>query len=264
MSHRLPRRRLDRGGAGPEGEPVAVGELGHVADADVGQHAGGHDRPDTRQFHQDRAAVGDHHLQLLRQGPDALLDRDQVAELLGREATAGLPDQVSGRTEARIALACRAVMSSFACPGVSSARSRWRRLAVWVRAGRAPRGGRPASAAPLARGRAPARGVLWRGPRRPRPSARRGRRSSGRARCQATEPGQRTWRARRPPARHRIRGIAGFVGGEPTRRQHPLVVVDDLDRGRQLVRVDPDDDSLHVLPRAGPVNGWDGEVLALR
>jgi hypothetical protein len=47
------------------------------------------------------------------------------------------------------------------------------------------------------------------------------------------------------------RGIADTVGGEPTRAQQPLVVVDDLDRRRQLVGIDPDDDMLddlcHVL-----------------
>lgn len=47
------------------------------------------------------------------------------------------------------------------------------------------------------------------------------------------------------------RGVAGTVGGEPARPKHLLVLVDDLDRGRQLVGIDPDDDLLcslnHVL-----------------
>ena len=34
---------------------------------------------------------------------------------------------------------------------------------------------------------------------------------------------------------------------EPTRAQPLLVSVDDLDGGRQLVRIDPDDDVFHVL-----------------
>lgn len=36
------------------------------------------------------------------------------------------------------------------------------------------------------------------------------------------------------------------VGGEPPRRQHLLVVVNDLDRDRQLVGIDPDNDLLHA------------------
>jgi hypothetical protein len=43
---------------------------------------------------------------------------------------------------------------------------------------------------------------------------------------------------------HRL--VAGLVSGEPARTQHPLVAVDNLDRGRQLVGIDPDDDLLHV------------------
>jgi len=43
------------------------------------------------------------------------------------------------------------------------------------------------------------------------------------------------------------RGVAGLIGGEPTRAQPLLVVIDDLDGGRQLVGIDPDDDVFHVL-----------------
>ena len=46
----------------------------------------------------------------------------------------------------------------------------------------------------------------------------------------------------RPGLRVRAhRGVAGAVGGEPARPEHLLVLVDDLDRGRQLVGIDPDD-----------------------
>ena len=38
---------------------------------------------------------------------------------------------------------------------------------------------------------------------------------------------------------------AGLVGGEPAGTQEVLSLVDDLDRGRQLVGIDPDYDSLH-------------------
>ncbi len=41
--------------------------------------------------------------------------------------------------------------------------------------------------------------------------------------------------------------VAGPVGGEPPRAELPFAVVDDLDRRRQLVGIDPDDDTLHVL-----------------
>ena len=40
---------------------------------------------------------------------------------------------------------------------------------------------------------------------------------------------------------------SGLVGREPPRAEPLLVFVDDLDRRGQLVRVDPDDDLLHVL-----------------
>jgi len=81
---------LDGGGAGPGREPVPVGEPGDVTD--VGQGAGGHDRPDPGQVHQ-RGARGVHHLlQLAGQGLDLLLHRDQLGQLLRGEPAAGLPD----------------------------------------------------------------------------------------------------------------------------------------------------------------------------
>ena len=43
------------------------------------------------------------------------------------------------------------------------------------------------------------------------------------------------------------RGVAGLVGSEPASAEELLVLVDDLDRGRQLVGIDPDDHVLHVL-----------------
>ena len=43
------------------------------------------------------------------------------------------------------------------------------------------------------------------------------------------------------------RRVAGLVGGEPSRAEQLLVLVDDLDRRRQLVGIDPDDDLLHAL-----------------
>jgi hypothetical protein len=59
---------------------------------------------------------------------------------------------------------------------------------------------------------------------------------------------------RRDPIRPRFcvrthRGVAGLVGGEPTRAGHLLLLVHDLDRGGQLVRIDPDDDLRHALIR---------------
>jgi hypothetical protein len=52
---------------------------------------------------------------------------------------------------------------------------------------------------------------------------------------------------------------ASPVGAEPSRSEQVLVMVDDLDRRRQLVGIDPDDDVLHVLlPLLVPIK--DGEV----
>src|SRR5262245_20930476 len=48
------------------------------------------------------------------------------------------------------------------------------------------------------------------------------------------------------------RGVTAPVGGEPSRTEDVLALVDDLNRGRQLVGIDPDDDSLHECTHALP------------
>ncbi len=132
------------------------------------------------------------------------------------------------------------------------------------------------SAALRAHRRVVARAVWWCGPRRSRWSGRRGRRSCGCGRCRRAGPGRPAWparprRARRPRGaagpgggRRRCfldrpdavgpvlrvgphRGVAGLVGTEPARAKQPLVAVDDLDRGRQLVGIDPDDHLRHSV-----------------
>jgi hypothetical protein len=45
---------------------------------------------------------------------------------------------------------------------------------------------------------------------------------------------------------------AGLVGSKPARSQDVLLLIDDLDRGRQLVGIDPDDNSPHGCTRALP------------
>ena len=52
------------------------------------------------------------------------------------------------------------------------------------------------------------------------------------------------------------RGVAGPIGGEPTRPEQPLAMVDDLDGGRQLVGIHSDDDVLHVLLPPGLDPMW--------
>jgi hypothetical protein len=50
------------------------------------------------------------------------------------------------------------------------------------------------------------------------------------------------------------RGVPGLVGAEPARAEQPLVTVDDLDGGRELVGIDPDDHLRHrvlLLPSYG-------------
>jgi len=60
------------------------------------------------------------------------------------------------------------------------------------------------------------------------------------------------------------RGVGSPVGGEPTRAEQLLVLVDDLDRRGQLVGVDPDD-VLHVLLPPVLVPMWPARwVLLLR
>lgn len=60
------------------------------------------------------------------------------------------------------------------------------------------------------------------------------------------------------------RRIAGLVGGEPTRSEQPLVVIDDLDRGRRLVGIDPDDDVFHVPLPPVLVSKWTTRWAVLR
>jgi hypothetical protein len=79
-------------GAGPGGEAVAVGEPGDVAD--VGQDAGSHDRADAVDVHQTGAAGEHDRLQLGGRLLDLGLDRDQLGQLLGGDATASLPSDV--------------------------------------------------------------------------------------------------------------------------------------------------------------------------
>ncbi len=47
------------------------------------------------------------------------------------------------------------------------------------------------------------------------------------------------------------RGVAGPVGGEPTRAEQLLVVVNDLDGRRQFVGIDADDHARHDAFLAG-------------
>jgi len=55
------------------------------------------------------------------------------------------------------------------------------------------------------------------------------------------------------------RGVPALIGGEPARPQQVFLLVHDLDGGRQLVGVDPDDDLFHdAAPFLEPIG--DGEV----
>ena len=67
------------------------------------------------------------------------------------------------------------------------------------------------------------------------------------------------------PSRPRLdvrqhRRVPGPVGGEPALSELAFVVVDDLDRRRQLVGIDPDDDAFHALAPACARTDVDGEV----
>jgi hypothetical protein len=64
------------------------------------------------------------------------------------------------------------------------------------------------------------------------------------------------------PSRHRLphRGVAGLVRAEPACGQHDLVVVDDLDRRRQPVGIDPDKHVRHVVTCLVVGTCWDREV----
>ena len=203
---------FDRCGSGPGREPVAVGEPGHIRD--VGQNPGCHDGPDAGQVHQRRPGGDDHHLEFLGQCLDLLVHRDQLGQLLDREPAPGLSGQVRGRTPARIPLACKAVRS-LALPGVNSDSSRCNRLTVWIRLRVSPGAGRRASAAPRGARRRTTPANPWSAPQRPRPRARRGRRSYGCARCRTTGP------------RRQLRGHVEHVlavGQQPLRQRPPSAV----------------------------------------
>src|SRR5207342_739572 len=62
------------------------------------------------------------------------------------------------------------------------------------------------------------------------------------------------------------RGITGLVGPEPPRPQQLLTTVDDLDRDRHLVGIDPDDHVLHGTTPAllEPVKGTARWAVLLR
>ena len=56
------------------------------------------------------------------------------------------------------------------------------------------------------------------------------------------------------------RGVASLVGAEATRAQPLLVVIDDLDGGRQLVGIDPNNHSFHLFLPSALEPDMDGEV----
>jgi len=81
------------GGAGPGREPVPVGEACDVAD--VGEDPGRHDRSDAVKVHQSGVASQDHGLEFRGGLLDLRIDRDQLSELLGRDAATCLPGDVT-------------------------------------------------------------------------------------------------------------------------------------------------------------------------
>ena len=176
-----------------------------------------------------------------------------------------------------MALAWPVVMSRLACPGRSSASSAWSRSTVWTRrrvsASRRSVSIRSASSSPST---CSTRRVLvrtattaiecasWASVLRLWPVSKSRTRAASlagtsttcspasRSRCASGRPAPLAALDRPDPVRPGLRvlphrGVAGPVGGEPTRPEQLLVLVDDLDRGRQLVGIDPDDDLLHVL-----------------
>ena len=97
MAVLLPGGRIQRGGAGPGREAVAVGEAGDVAD--VGEDPSSDDGSDTPKVHQVGVAGQDHGLELGVGLLDRGLDRDQLGQLVGGKAAAGLSRDVT-RTHA--------------------------------------------------------------------------------------------------------------------------------------------------------------------
>jgi hypothetical protein len=82
-------------GAVPGRESVSVGEPADVA-ADVGERAGGTGGSDAVQVHQ-RGAAGDHQLgEVLRHGPDLLVDALEFDDQLDHEPAVVLPTMSLG------------------------------------------------------------------------------------------------------------------------------------------------------------------------
>jgi len=85
---------VDGGGAGPGGEPVAVGETGHIVD--IGEDPGGAGRADPEDLQQCAAAGDD----VLAQPAEELLqfavEGVDLADQLGGQRPAGPPGGVLG------------------------------------------------------------------------------------------------------------------------------------------------------------------------
>ena len=189
-----------------------------------------------------------------------------------------LPAMSRGRTVARIALACRAVRSFLAWPGTSSASSRCSRLTVWTRS-RVSSSRRSAqhpqrleltvaAQHPQRRGadrddrdRVGVAGIglaVVAGVEEPHPGSELGRHVhdvlAGLEEPLRQRPAGAVASLDRPdPLRPVLRigphrGVAGLVGAEPARAEQLLASVDDLDRRRQLVGIDPDDHLRHRSP----------------
>ena len=79
MSVLLTGRGIQWRGAGPRGEPIAIGETADVTN--VGKYPGGHDRSDTVEIHQSRAAGEHDRLELGGGLLDLGFDGDQLDEL---------------------------------------------------------------------------------------------------------------------------------------------------------------------------------------
>ena len=231
--------------------------------------------PNTGQVHQGRAGGQHHLLQLAGERLDLLLDHDQVGELFGGEPAAGLPRDVAWPHRRQDGLGLAGVMSFLDCPGTSSDSSRCTRFTHWIRpASSARRSTSSRSASRCRRRPAPAGLGAHRDHRDGMRVMRR--RSCGCARCRTARtraesfagtsttcsPSASSRCANGRPApllpstahpirvgRHVLahRRVPGLVRGEPPGRQHRLALVNDLDRRRQLVGIDPDEHPRHEL-----------------
>jgi hypothetical protein len=252
-----------------------AGEPGHLTDP--GQQPGSTRRADPVQIGQGGAGGGEQRIEFLVRLLLALAGPFQVADQLGGDPASCLARSIprAGPGQQRPGLSCRQVLLRPAGDQPGQQRCSWETIRVWSSPRERRRSARIRSTAscwspatrrrpgirvaasatecasvasvlrpcPVANTRV--RRTAWAAhPPRPRPRPAAGSRCAGR--CPDSPRSPRSAPATAAPLPHRP--VAGRVGGIPAPARDGLIAGHDLDRGRTLVRVHPDDHLVHPSP----------------